>query len=143
MTDTTHVGFSDQHAQVDTTGQTEGTPSAGPSSSAAPAASDAALDYTYVRMPDGSIQAVLTSAIVDATHGTGQVPTDVSEAPKASAAPVPERQFYVWLADGQVKRVKESDLPGTGGTNAEFGHWVTDGKAYLIVGIYPVEDNTK
>jgi hypothetical protein len=131
MTDTTHVGFSDHTA----------TPTDAPSSATAEAApASAPLDYTFVRMPDGTVQAVLTSAIVDATHGDGLVATAVSDAPKPSTAPKPEAQFYVWLANGEVVRVKESDLPMVGGTNAVFGHWQVGNKVYLVIGVYPVED---
>lgn len=133
MNDATVPTFSSGTEHVDQVDQVGS--HAAPSSAAGPA-----LDYTYVRMPDGSIQAVLTSAIVDATHGDGQVPTAVSDAPKPSAKPAVEAQFYVWLANGDVKRVKESDLPGVGGTNAIFGHWQEGNKVFTVVGVYPVED---
>lgn len=96
----------------------------------------APLDYTYVQTPDGQIHAVLTS---DIKH-VAQVPTAVSDAPKVDMVPKVEAQFYVWLANGDVKRVKESDLPTPAGTNAPYGHWQIGTSVFLIVGVYPVED---
>lgn len=93
----------------------------------------------FVRTPDGQVHAVPAKDIVDVPA------TSVSDAPKQSAvAAVAEPQFYVWLANGDVVRVKESDLPAANaGTNAVFGHWQIGDKVYTIVAIYPVEDVVK
>lgn len=92
----------------------------------------------FVRTPDGQVHAVPANSIVDVAA------TSVSDAPKAKAAAAPpEPQYYVWLANGDVKRVKESDLPTPAGTNAVFGHWQEGSKVYTIIGVYPVEDVVK
>lgn len=60
-------------------------------------------------------------------------------AQQAPAQPESDAEVYVWLANGDVERVKESDLPGSAGTNALHGHYVKDGKTYQIVAVHPVE----
>lgn len=94
--------------------------------------------HTVVRLPDGSLTVVADAAIVD-------VPATVaSEAPKpGSAAPEPEEHFYVHLANGEVRRVKQSDIPRPAGTNAPHGVWQESGKVYVITGVYPVETIVK
>ena len=93
--------------------------------------------YTYVKGPDGVIRAVLKSDVHDAPA------TETQNILPATLAVVPEQQFYVHLANGDVVRVKEKDLPASAGTNATNGHWQRDDKVYLIIGVYPVEDIVK
>jgi hypothetical protein len=89
--------------------------------------------FTFERQADGSVHAVPTAA----TAAT----LDVSDAPKPAAAnAAPEAQFYVHLANGEVKRVKETDLPASGGTNAPYGYWQSGRSVILIIGVYPTED---
>ena len=57
--------------------------------------------------------------------------------PKADVNATP--QSYVWLADGNVLRVNDEDLPGASGAGNPHGHWQKENKVYEIVGIYPVE----
>ena len=98
-----------------------------------------ATEYEFVRMPDGSIQAVAKADIKDVS----EIATATQNI-AATAAPVKvDQHFYVWLADGSVVRVKESDLPVAAGTNATLGHWQRDNSVYQIVGVYPVEDIVK
>lgn len=47
---------------------------------------------------------------------------------------------YVHLANGDVERVNEKDLPVASGTNATMGHYEKNGHSYLVIGVYPVED---
>lgn len=60
-------------------------------------------------------------------------------AQQTPAQPESDVEVYAWLANGDVVRVKQSDLPGTAGTNALHGHYEKDGKTYQIVAVYPVE----
>jgi len=94
-------------------------------------------DYDFVRLPGGKVVAVPKSAIHDEPETTTQA------IPKTAMAAVVDPHFYVWLADGKVVRVKQSDLPTPAGTNAAFGHWQIDDKVYQIVNIVPVEDIVK
>jgi hypothetical protein len=93
--------------------------------------------YDFVRMPNGSVRAVLKSDVHD------EPATETQNILPATLAVVPEQQFYVHLANGDVVRVKEKDLPASAGTNATNGHWQRDDKVYLIIGVYPVEDIVK
>lgn len=113
------------------------TPAPVPSADTAPPAP--ASEYEFVRMPDGSVQAVAKSDI----HQIDEIATATQNITATPEAPKVEAHFYVWLADGSVERVKESDLPTTAGTNAVNGHWQREDKVYLIVGVYPVEDIVK
>ena len=65
---------------------------------------------------------------------------DVQEVPEDVST---EDQFYVHLANGEVMRCEGEDLPTGGGTNAPNGHWVKGGKAFQVVGVYPVESEVK
>lgn len=94
-------------------------------------------DFEFVRLPDGSIRAVPKADIREVPE------TATQDAPATVMVPVEDPHFYVWLANGDVIRVKESDLPGSAGTNAAHGHWQKDGNVYLIVAVYPVEDKVK
>lgn len=87
-------------------------------------------DYVFVEMPDGSVRAVLKTDVKQ---------TYKSEAPVAEMVEVEEAEFYVHLANGEVVRVKESDLPASAGTNATDGFWQKDGNVYLVIAVYPVE----
>lgn len=51
-------------------------------------------------------------------------------------------QSYVWLANGDVRRCFNEDLPQHGG-GGEFGHWNEGDSVHQIVGIYPVEEKVK
>ena len=95
--------------------------------------------YTFVEMPDGSVRAVRKSEI----QKVSEIETATQNITATPEVPKVEAQFYVWLADGSVVRVKESDLPVPAGTNAVNGHWQRDKNVYLIVGVYPVEDIVK
>lgn len=61
-----------------------------------------------------------------------------SDAPKYEAEEAKEPEYYVWLANGAVKRCKESDLPN--GSTAPYGHWQSDNKVFEIVNVYPAEE---
>lgn len=92
-------------------------------------------EYEVVRFPDGSLRAVAKASIVQVEAPV----TSVSEHVAQVQAQAPDELFYVWLADGTVRKVKESDLPAPAGTNAPHGIWVEAGKTYVIAGVYPVE----
>lgn len=92
-------------------------------------------EFEMVRMPDGSVRAVPKSDIHEAPPET-----EVDEAPITAPVPDPEEHFYVHLANGQVLRVKASDLPAQGaGTNAPNGFWHRDGFVHHVIGIFPAE----
>jgi len=48
---------------------------------------------------------------------------------------------YVWLANGQVKKCYDDDLPAHG--TGDFGHWNEGNNVHLIVAVYPVEETVK
>lgn len=60
-----------------------------------------------------------------------------SEANKPKEAKPAE--FYVHLANGEVVRVKEDDVPTSAGTNATNGYHTKDGNVFFVTGVYPVE----
>lgn len=91
-------------------------------------------EYTFVKMPDGTVKAVPKDEIHDAP-----APTEVDEAPIQAAAPAPDEHFYVHLANGDILRVKESDLPVPAGTNAPNGFWHRNGLVHFVTGIFPAE----
>lgn len=87
-------------------------------------------------------------------------PDDVPEKPKRTAEEkaarkdAKERQrvadlkaadndytYYVHLANGEVHRVKEKDLPGHFGADptAPHGHFITGGHVHVVTGVYPRE----
>lgn len=92
-------------------------------------------DYTYVRLPSGEVRAIPAEQIqnVAITTATSDAPAPVADAAKE------DEHFYVHLSNGEVERVKESDLPTSAGTNAPFGYWQKGNKVFLIVAVYPVE----
>jgi|SRR5712672_1779777 len=47
-------------------------------------------------------------------------------------------ESYVWLANGDVLRVKNEDIPQSG--HQTLGHWQRGDKVYQVVGVYPVEE---
>jgi hypothetical protein len=96
-----------------------------------------AAGFEYVRLPNGSIHAVRKADIQEVPE------TATQPVPKTAMAEVVDPHFYVWLADGNVIRVKQSDLPVPAGTNAQYGHWQIDDKVFLIVNVVPVEDIAK
>jgi hypothetical protein len=65
--------------------------------------------------------------------------TVTQDRPESKLKEVEEPQSYVWLANGQVHRVNDKDLPGASGAQNPHGHWQTGNKVYEVVGIYPVE----
>jgi hypothetical protein len=52
-------------------------------------------------------------------------------------------EVYVHLANGDVERTRESNLPGAAGTNAANGYWEKDGKVHYIVGVFPAEADSQ
>lgn len=108
-----------------------------------PVAADVVVDpnyaagFEYVRLPNGTVVAVPKGNIQEVPA------TATQDAPPAVLVEVVDPHFYVWLANGDVIRVKQSDLPAPAGTNAQFGHWQIEGKVFLIVNVVPVEDNVK
>lgn len=56
----------------------------------------------------------------------------------ADAAANAPTEFYVWLCNGDVSRVKETDFPVSLTRNG--GHFEKDGNSYRVVGVYPVEE---
>lgn len=68
-----------------------------------------------------------------------------SQANQPAAAPERPEEWYVHLANGDVKRVKESDFPDSL-TVDTLGHYETNGPngidVHHVIGVYPVEINT-
>lgn len=92
------------------------------------AAVDPAPEGVEVRNPDGSTTTVSRDSV------------------KTKPEPVEEEaepESYVHLANGQVLRLKESDLPGYAGSNAQHGHVTLNGAVHTVIGVYPVETATK
>jgi hypothetical protein len=85
-------------------------------------------EYIYVQLPDGTYRAIRKSQVQQ---------VGVSDA--AGNPEVPVQDVYVHLANGDVERVAENELPGSAGTNAQHGHFVKDGHTHTIIGVYPVE----
>lgn len=76
--------------------------------------------------------------------GRSAAPTEASkpEQPRHESKVEEKPQSYVWLANGEVVRCNNEDLPqNSGGTIAPHGHWQKDGKVYEIVAVYAVEEN--
>lgn len=93
-------------------------------------------EFVFVQMPDGSVRAVLKSDV--------QVPsTSTQDSPAPTMVEKVEEHFYVHLANGDVIRVKESDLPVGSGTNAPLGHWQRGKSVFLVTGVYPVESTVE
>lgn len=90
-------------------------------------------DFVFVKMPSGAIVPVPKSSVQTVEETVKQ------DAAHKFSEPIPEAQFYVHTANGDVMRVNESDLPEGHGSNAPFGHWVKDGKVHTVIGVYPVE----
>jgi hypothetical protein len=59
------------------------------------------------------------------------------EAEREAAKPK-DAEWYVHLANGDVVRVKESDVPGA----ESLAHFIKDGHAHTVIGVYPVESKT-
>jgi hypothetical protein len=77
------------------------------------------------------------ASVVKASKGTEKVSKqDKPKAADPDAGLV--TQSYVWLANGDVLRVENEDLPLGG--HQTLGHWQRGDKVYQIVGIYPVEE---
>jgi hypothetical protein len=93
-------------------------------------------DYDYVRI-GGKVRAIPKASVQDEPE------TATQNIPATQMVAVKDPHFYVHLADGNVIRVKESDLPAAAGTNAAFGHWQIDAKVFQIIGVYPLEDIVK
>jgi len=134
--------FSDLPARTpgETAGETLDQGSSGGRHFQDPLADDAddfnADDFEYVRI-NGVVRAIPKSSVADEPE------TATQNVPKAAMAEVVDPHFYVWLANGEVIRVKQSDLPAPAGTNAAYGHWQIDDKVFQIVNVYPVEDIVK
>lgn len=81
-------------------------------------------DFEFVRMPNGTVQAVPKSDISDANAPVVEV----------------EREVFAHLADGEVVTVKASELPPSAGTNAPLGFLVSpkDGKQRAVISVYDV-----
>lgn len=86
-----------------------------------------------------------TAASETVNTGRQTAPTEATkpEQPKAVVQEDARPQSYVWLANGDVKRCFDEDLPGGAGNANQHGFWQENGKVYQIVGIYPVEDNAE
>lgn len=48
-------------------------------------------------------------------------------------------EYYVWLADGDVVKVKADDFP-VSLTVDHLGHYEKNGHSYRVVAVYPVEE---
>lgn len=59
-----------------------------------------------------------------------------ADAPPADEDQDPE--VYVHLANGDVERVKTSELP-PGGANGHLGWYEKDNAVHAVIGVYPVE----
>lgn len=95
------------------------------------ASSPEANEYVFVELPNGDIRAVHKSEIRKSLAGFGQEQT-----------PVPldeDPEVYAHLANGDVVRLKTSELPGSAGTNAQHGFLEKDGNVHYVIGVYPVE----
>ena len=101
------------------------------------AGDDDDIEYTYVRLPNGSIRAVPKADIEDVPE------TATQTVPKAAMVEVEDPHFYAWLANGDVIRVKQSDLPPAAGADAQYGFWQIDDKVFQIVNVFPVESKVK
>jgi hypothetical protein len=86
-------------------------------------------NHSVVRLADGSLVVVANDEIKSLNAAAAAQP----EEPEAEA------EYYLWLADGSVERVKESEVPGHAGTNALHGYFKRDGSNFVIVGVYPTE----
>lgn len=108
-----------------------------PAASPAHEEAEDSAGFEFVRLPNGKVVAVAKDSIQEAPETVTQT------VPAAAMVPVEDPHFYVWLANGDKLRVKQSDLPPAAGTNAQYGYWRTDDKVFLIVGVYPVETIVK
>jgi hypothetical protein len=100
----------------------------------------ASEEYVYVRNDDGTFDRVRRSDIEPSTLDRAELS---KQDRKVTGLDEKEPEWYVHLSNGDVERVAESDLPGHEGTNAQQGHWVKDGHAFLVIGVYPVENEVK
>jgi hypothetical protein len=66
-----------------------------------------------------------------------------SEAPTRKVEEDVKPQSYVWLANGEVVRAFNEDLPGFAGNGHPHGFWQKDGNVYQIVGVYPTEEKAE
>jgi hypothetical protein len=68
-------------------------------------------------------------------------PTTASKSEAVADKPKEEEkaQSYVWLPNGEIRLVKDEDLPGHAGVQAQNGLWEEDGKVFNIVAVYPKE----
>lgn len=63
------------------------------------------------------------------------------EAAEAAKKPAPREEVYVHLANGEVERVFADD--NTSGLVANQKHFIKDGHAHHVIGVYPVENKTE
>jgi hypothetical protein len=99
--------------------------------------SDAAADEQHGASDDAAktdAPAASTSRKAPAKgEGVKQDKPEVKEDPNANP------QFFVWLANGEILRVDEEDVPTASGSNAPFGHWQRGNDVHHVVGVYPAE----
>lgn len=74
---------------------------------------------------------------------TAPTETSTSDAPKRQEVEEEKPQSYVWLANGDVVRAFDEDLPGSAGGQNPHGHWQVGNKVYNIVAVHPVETEVK
>lgn len=63
------------------------------------------------------------------------------EAAEAAKQPAPREEVYVHLADGSVHRVFTDD--NASGLIDGRAHFIKDGYAHHVIGVYPVENKTE
>lgn len=63
------------------------------------------------------------------------------EAAEAAKRPAPREEVYVHLANGDVQRVFADD--NTSGLVDGRAHFIKDGHAHQVIGVYPVENKTE
>lgn len=93
-------------------------------------------EYEFVRLPGGKIVAVPKSSVQDADERPATAKQDAAATAKVETPP---QEFYVHLANGDVERVSEEDLPEHAGGTGDNRYWQRDGQVHTVIGIYPVE----
>jgi hypothetical protein len=85
---------------------------------------------------------------VDGTQSTNTTPrtapTEVTKPDLPSVIDDREAvpQSYVWLANGEIRKCNDADLP-VGSGDAPFGHWQEGNKVHTVVAVYPAEITLK
>lgn len=94
-------------------------------------AADIAPDeFVYVEMPDGSVRAVHKDQV-----------QKFSALAEDAAPEDPDPEMYVHLANGEVSRLRLSEMAEKTGTTTPQ-YLVIGGHAHKVIGIYPVEVKT-